>query len=100
MTPIGDLMPDLAIEVVSDGNTKDEIERKVGEYFSAGIEAVWVVDPFRRVFVVHKSPEDFVTLTEQDTLDGGTVFPGLDLPIARIFEQVPPTKRRTRRKKS
>lgn len=100
MTPIGELMPDLAVEVTSAGNTKAEIERKVGEYFLAGIEAVWVVDPFRRVVVVYTSPEDAVTLAESDTLDGGTVFPGLDLPLARIFEQVPPTKRPSRRKKS
>ena len=86
--------------VTTDGNTKAEIQRKIGEYFLAGIEAVWVVDPFRRVVVVHTSAEDFVTLEETDTLDGGTVFPGLDLPLARIFEQVPLTKRRTQRKKS
>ena len=100
MTPIGELIPDLAIEVISEGNTKAEIERKIGEYFLAGIEAVWIVDHFRRVVVVYTSPEDAVTLAETDTLDGGTVFPGLDLPVARIFEPVPPTKRRNRRKKS
>ena len=100
MTPIGELIPDLAIEVISASNTKDEIVRKIGEYFLAGIEAVWIVDHFRRVVVVHTSPEDAVTLAETDTLDGGTVFPGLDLPLARIFECVPLTKRRNRRKKS
>ena len=99
MTPIGEIIPDLAVEVISDGNTKAEIERKIGEYFFAGIEAVWIVDPFLRVVVVYTSPEDAVTLAETDTLDGGTVFPGLDLPLAKVFELVPPTKRRTRRKK-
>ncbi len=100
MSPIGKILPDLAIEVISAGNTKSEIERKIGEYFLARIEAVWIVDHFRRVVIVHTSPEDAVTLAETDTLDGGTVFPGLDLPVARIFEPVPPTKRRNRRKKS
>ena len=99
MTPIGGLIPDLAVEVISADNTQAEIERKIGEYFQAGVEAVWVVDPFRRVLEVHTSADDFVTLKETDTLDGGTVFPGLDLPLARIFELVPPTKKRTRRKK-
>ena len=100
MSPIGKILPDLAIEVISAGNTKAEIERKIGEYFLAGIEAVWIVDHFRRVVVVHTSLEDAVTLAETDTLDGGTVFPGLDLPLARIFEHVPPTKRPRSPKKS
>ena len=99
MTPIGELIPDLTVEVLSAGNTKAEIERKIGEYFQAGIEAVWIVDPFRRVVVVYTSPEEAVTLAETDTLDGGTIFPGLDLPLARIFELVPPTKKRTRPKR-
>jgi Uma2 family endonuclease len=89
MTPIGELIPDLAIEVISAGNTKAEIARKIGEYFLAGVEAVWVVDPVRRVVVVHTSAADAVTLAETDTLEGGPVFPGLDLPLARIFEIVP-----------
>ena len=56
------------------------------------------MDPFRRVFVIHTTPEDFVTLRETDTLDGGPVFPGLDLPLAKIFERVPHTKRRKRKR--
>jgi Uma2 family endonuclease len=99
MTAIGELLPDLAIEVISAGNTKAEIERKVGEYFLAGIEAVWIVDRFRRVVVVHTSAEAAITLAETDTLEGSPVFPGLDLPLARIFEIVPPPKKRQRRKR-
>jgi Uma2 family endonuclease len=99
MTPLGEIIPDLAVEVVSEGNTKAEIERKTGEYFQAGVEAVWIVDPFRRVIVVHSSPENFVKLKEADTLEGSPVFPGLDLPLARIFEPVPVVKKRPRRKR-
>ena len=99
MTPIGEVIPDLAVEVISAGNTKAEIERKIGEYFDAGVEAVWIVDPFRRVMVVHTSADDFVTLKETDTLEGSPVFPGLDLPLARIFGRVPVVKKRPRRKR-
>jgi Uma2 family endonuclease len=99
MTPIGEMIPDLTVEVISEGNTKAEIDRKIGEYFQAGVEAVWIVDPFRRVVVVHSSPESFVTLKEADTLEGSPVFPGLDLPVARIFEPVPAVKKRPRRKR-
>ena len=39
------LVPDLAVEVLSEGNTKKEMARKRGECFDAGVRLVWVVDP-------------------------------------------------------
>jgi Uma2 family endonuclease len=39
--PIPDLVPDLAIEILSAGNTKKEMQRKLREYFEAGVRLVW-----------------------------------------------------------
>src|SRR5262249_4647332 len=41
--PIPDLAPDLAVEVLREGNTKPEMSRKVREYFDAGINLVWLI---------------------------------------------------------
>src|SRR6516225_6022162 len=46
--PIPDLAPDLAVEVLSEGNTKPEMARKVREYFDAGVRLVWLIDPRKR----------------------------------------------------
>ena len=46
--PIPELAPDLAIEVLSKSNTKAEMNRKLGEYFAAGVRLVWIVDPRKR----------------------------------------------------
>ena len=46
--PIPDLAPDLAVEVLSEGNTKPEMTRKVREYFEAGVILVWLIDPRKR----------------------------------------------------
>ena len=46
--PIPDLAPDLAVEVLSEGNTKPEMARKVREYFDAGVLLVWLIDPRKR----------------------------------------------------
>lgn len=100
--PIPDLFPDLAVEVLSESNTAGEMRLKVREYFSAGTTLVWIVDPRQRTVVVHTDPETSRTLTEADTLDGGTVLPGLSLPVRRIFERLPPPpapEPRTRKKK-
>ncbi|MCY2967685.1 MAG: Uma2 family endonuclease [Planctomycetota bacterium] len=42
---IPDLVPDLAVEVLSGSNTPGEMQRKLKEYFSSGVSLVWVVSP-------------------------------------------------------
>jgi Uma2 family endonuclease len=92
--PIPTLHPDLAVEVLSEGNTEEEMERKLKEYFLAGARLVWLVDPEARNVRAYTSPEEPVTLTERDTLDGGDVLPGFALPVKDLFARVPRTKRR------
>ena len=80
--------PDLAVEVVSPGNTRQEIARKVDEYLSAGARAVWVIDPLRRTVTSHLPDREAVTLGLAETLDGGECLPGFRLPVSEIFETV------------
>ncbi len=40
-TPIPTLAPDLAVEVLSEGNTPDEITQKPREYFESGTRLAW-----------------------------------------------------------
>jgi Uma2 family endonuclease len=95
--PIPDLYPDLAVEVLSEGNTEEEMERKLKEYFLAGSRLVWLVDPEARTVRVHTSPDDATTLTEDDRLDGGDVLPGFSLALKDLFARVPrPAPRRPR----
>jgi Uma2 family endonuclease len=93
--PMPRLYPDLAVEVLSEGNTEQEMERKLREYFFAGSRLVWLVDPASRTARVYTSPDDSTTLTEADSLDGGDVLPGFSLPLKDLFARVPrPAPRR------
>jgi Uma2 family endonuclease len=83
------LAPDLAVEVISRGNTHQEMTRKLADYFSAGVRLVWYVYPATSEVQVYESPDKFVTLTAQDTLDGGAVLPGFLLPLSTLFSQSP-----------
>ena len=42
--PIPSLVPDLAVEVLSPGNTPGEMARKLRDYFTAGVRLVWYID--------------------------------------------------------
>jgi Uma2 family endonuclease len=81
----GEGAPDLAVEVLSPGNTKREMAEKVEEYFAAGARLVWIVNPKSKTVTVYHSPTDIIMLTEKDTLDGGEVVPGFQIPVSEIF---------------
>jgi Uma2 family endonuclease len=97
--PIPDLVPDLAVEVLSENNTRGEILRKLKEYFLAGTSLAWVVDPKNRIVTVYTAPDVSTVLTEKDTLKGGDVLPGFTLPVAKLFKHLPAKKPRAPRKK-
>ena len=94
--PIPDLAPDLAVEVLSPGNTEAEMARKLREYFSAGVRLVWLLDPETRTMRVYTSPGDFSTMSEDESLDGGEVLPGFTLPLRDLFERAARSERRNR----
>lgn len=83
--PIPKLAPDLAVEVVSESNTAGEMNRKLREYFKAGVKLVWMIDAKARTVDVHTGAKKKTTLSEKDTLDGGRVIPGFTLPLATFF---------------
>jgi Uma2 family endonuclease len=58
------------------------------DYFAAGVELVWEIDPDARTAVVYTAPAHGTTLTAADTLEGGTVLPGFDLPLATLFAEL------------
>ncbi|VTU00205.1 Uncharacterized protein OS=Candidatus Entotheonella sp. TSY1 GN=ETSY1_22630 PE=4 SV=1: Uma2 [Gemmataceae bacterium] len=84
------VLPDLCVEVVSPNDLGDETETKVNEYFDSGVRLVWVVYPRHERFYVYDSPAQVRRFTRADTLDGGAVLPGFQLPLAELFPQLPP----------
>jgi Uma2 family endonuclease len=82
---IAGIIPDLAVEVLSKGNTKKEIERKLREYFLAGVRLVWVVQPKTRTATVYTSPDKGRRIGKDQALDGGDVLPGFRLPLKELF---------------
>ena len=90
LEPIPSLAPDLAIEVLSEGNTDEEMRQKLVEYFQSGTRLAWLVDPSTRSVAVYISATDSVgVFGESDKLDGGTVLPGLTISVADLFLNVP-----------
>jgi Uma2 family endonuclease len=87
--PVWDMIPDLAIEVVSPSDPAYEVHEKVHEYFEAGVGRVWIVYPEHREVYVYSSPKRIQVLEIGEELDGGDLLPGFRLPLAALFEDEP-----------
>jgi Uma2 family endonuclease len=83
--------PDLAVEVVSPGDSRREVADKAAEYLAAGTAAVWVLDPRHQTVTTHLPERRPTTLGREETLHGEPYLPGLRLPVADLFAfQAPP----------
>ena len=86
--PIPAVAPDLAIEVLSAGNTEGEMERKLHDYFDAGVRLVWYIDPRTRTAKSYASVDACITLGENDSLSGGDVLPGFEMSLRELFSEI------------
>jgi len=80
-----DVVPNLAVEVVSPTNTSGADIVKLQDYFRAGVERVWVIYPDVEQVYVYASPTEVRILARTDALDGDPLLPGFRLPVAQVF---------------
>jgi Uma2 family endonuclease len=77
--------PDLAVEVVSPGDTVHEVDDKVKAWLDAGTRMVWVIDPKWRSVTVYRSAVRVTVLTENDELSGEEVVEGFRCVVGELF---------------
>jgi len=80
--------PDLAVEILSEGNPPGEMERKLRDYFAAGVRLVWYIDPRSRTARTYTAPDKCEELTGQGILSGRDVLPGFELSLADLFAEI------------
>ncbi len=81
--------PDLVVEVISPSDRLARVNEKARDWLNAGTRMAIIVNPRRRDVTVHYPDREPVTLTEEDTLYGGDVVPGWELPVRNIFSRRP-----------
>lgn len=88
--PRGDLhiAPDLAVEVLSPGNSAMELEEKLDEYLEAGIEMVWIVHPDRRTIRIYRRSNGTTDLFRADgVIENEPTLPGFVLKVGDVFPE-------------
>jgi Uma2 family endonuclease len=89
-----DVVPDLAIEIISKSNTAIDVLAKTHDYLRAGVRQVWVIYPLQQTVYVYRSSTDLTVLDQPaHVLDGGDVLPGFHVSLQDLFDDwVGPTE--------
>lgn len=83
--PIWRLAPDLAIEIISPANTQREMERKLRDYYDAGVRLVWYAYPEKREIHVYSAVDRCEVFGDTQTLEESDVLPGFRLDVRAFF---------------
>ena len=70
------------------------MSRKRREYFRAGVELLWMIDPRERTVAVYRSANDVTVLHDDDSRHADPVLPDWTVNLAALFakldESAPP----------
>ncbi len=79
------IAPNLVVEVLSEGNTRGEMNRKRLEYFHAGVQMIWIVDLANRTVAIYHSSSSFRVVGEEDLITGEDALPGFECKVQDFF---------------
>lgn len=83
-----DIIPDLAVEVASPGNTFSDLVGKVREYFRRGVGEVWILVPEERQVYVYHTPRNVRILQVADTLST-PLIPEWSAVVGEVIPEMP-----------
>jgi Uma2 family endonuclease len=82
-----DGVPDLAVEVISPGDTRKEVAEKVNMWLAHGTTVVWVADPQAMTILIHRVGHTTQRLVSTDEIQAEPLLPGFVLPLSRVFRR-------------
>ena len=85
-TGFAEIVPDLAVEVVSPSDSPSYVEDKARMWIDHGVKLVWVVWPQTRSISVHRGADAPAILHDGDELTGGEVLPEFRCDVSAVFD--------------
>lgn len=83
-----EVMPDLAIEVLSPDDRPGRVARRIEYYLRSGVTLIWIVDPEDESVAVFERGAASRDVRSPDKLSGAPVLPGFELDLGDLFARV------------
>ncbi|MDW8466646.1 MAG: Uma2 family endonuclease [Chloroherpetonaceae bacterium] len=78
-------VPIFVIELVSESDRMSYYDEKLDEYFSAGVQCVWLILPMRKKVSVFTSPKEVKICTDDDICSAAPAIPDFQISVNQIF---------------
>jgi Uma2 family endonuclease len=79
-------IPKFIIEIISPTNTVDELQAKLQDYFTSGVQVVWEIFPKYQLVRVYASLKELKICTDEDVCSAAPVVPDFTLKVKDIFQ--------------
>ncbi len=76
-----EMIPAFVIEIISNNDEINKMERKLTEYFKAGVQVAWIVIPEEQVVNVYTSRRDVRACLENDMCSAAPVLPDFEISV-------------------
>lgn len=78
-------VPSFVIEIISPSDNQNRILEKNQEYFSAGVEIIWLIMPNLKQVHVFSSPKKVEICTENDICSAKPILPDFEISVNDLF---------------
>lgn len=80
-----DIIPEFVIEVISTNDKSYQIEKKLTEYFKAGVKVIWNIIPESQLVYVYTSRKQVQICMDDDICSAAPVLPEFEVKVSEIF---------------
>ncbi len=79
------VVPTFVIELLSDSEGYDFVEEKINDYFRAGVQVVWYLNPKKQNIHLYLLASEMRVLSGDDTCSAAPAVPDFELMVKDIF---------------
>lgn len=80
-----EMLPDIAIEVLSPDDRASRVAEKLAFYLRSGVPLVWIIDPEERTLAAHRPGLPSTLHAAGDVIGAEPVLAGLELALDDVF---------------
>jgi len=84
-----DPVPAWVIEVVSPNDRSNKLDKKISEYFAAGVDLVWYIHPEQQYVRIYRSPYEEEKLHGDDVCSAAPIVPDFQITVSELFAAAP-----------
>ena len=79
------VVPAFVIELLSDSESFDDVEKKIKDYFDAGVQVVWYINPKSKRIHNYTSPKNVIICADNDVCSAAPALSDFKFEVRELF---------------